>query len=106
MVCVFWLPGSDLDSLGLSAQAAVQKTSAVPRSVPPHLLMTSILEQVCHSYVKDTTKAEQLFKGVLAGVGLKWMCVACAGAKVGADTATNRTLYSQTDQSVKRPLSG
>ena len=94
-----------MDSLGLSAQAAVQKTSAVPRSVPPHLLMTSILEQVCHSYVKDTTKAEQLFKGVLAGVGLKWMCVACAGAKVGADTATNRTLYSQTDQSVKRPLS-
>ena len=29
MVCVFWLPGSDVDSLDLSGQAAVQKTSAV-----------------------------------------------------------------------------
>ena len=80
MVCVFWLPGSDMDSLGLSAQAAVQKTPAVPRSVPPHLLMTSILEQVCHSYVRDTAKAEQLFKGVLSGVGLNWTSVTCAGA--------------------------
>ncbi|XP_076449819.1 eukaryotic translation initiation factor 2-alpha kinase 1-like [Babylonia areolata] len=53
---------SDIQSLDLPAQAAVQKTSAVPRSVPPHLLMVSILEQVCLSYVGDTSKAEQLFK--------------------------------------------
>lgn len=47
----------------MSAESAVAKTVAIPRSIPPHLLMTSILEQICHSYVKDPVKAQQLFKG-------------------------------------------
>ncbi|KAK7114045.1 hypothetical protein V1264_000172 [Littorina saxatilis] len=57
---------SDVEALDPPVQAAVQKTAAaaaaVPRGVPPHLLMTSILEQICHSYVRDPAKAEQLFK--------------------------------------------
>ena len=88
MHCVYFvLAGSDLDSLNMSAQAAVQKTSAVPRSVPPHLLMTSILEQICHSYVRDTAKAEQLFRGVLVRVSLKSSFVVHAGETVKAGVA-------------------
>ncbi|PVD21080.1 hypothetical protein C0Q70_19246 [Pomacea canaliculata] len=53
---------SDVRMLDMSAESAVAKTVAIPRSIPPHLLMTSILEQICHSYVKDPVKAQQLFK--------------------------------------------
>ncbi|KAL8589958.1 hypothetical protein ACOMHN_024045 [Nucella lapillus] len=53
---------SDIKSLDLPAQSVVQKTSAVPRSVPSHLLMVSILEMICRSYVKDSTQGEQLFR--------------------------------------------
>ncbi|CAL1547553.1 unnamed protein product [Lymnaea stagnalis] len=31
-------------------------------SLPPHLLMASLLEQLCYMYVKERTKANQLFK--------------------------------------------
>ena len=35
----------------------------LPRSVPSHLLMVSILEQLCLMYAKDEFKGKELFKG-------------------------------------------
>ncbi|XP_005100245.1 eukaryotic translation initiation factor 2-alpha kinase 1 [Aplysia californica] len=41
-----------------SGAVALASTS----SLPPHLLMTSLLEQLCFMYVGDKSKAQQLFK--------------------------------------------
>ena len=35
----------------------------LPRTVPSHLLMVSILEQLCLMYAKDEFKGKELFKG-------------------------------------------
>lgn len=53
---------SGVDALDPPARVAAERTAAVPRSVPPHLLMTSILEQICYSYAKEPAVAQQLFK--------------------------------------------
>ncbi|KAK7504545.1 hypothetical protein BaRGS_00004031 [Batillaria attramentaria] len=53
---------SDVEALDPPVRVAAEKTAAVPRSVPPHLLMTSILEQMCYSYAKEPAVAQQLFK--------------------------------------------
>ncbi|XP_069113693.1 eukaryotic translation initiation factor 2-alpha kinase 1-like [Argopecten irradians] len=39
-----------------------EEAALVPRSVPSHLLMISILEQLCVAYAKDEAKGRQLFK--------------------------------------------
>ncbi|XP_021343826.1 eukaryotic translation initiation factor 2-alpha kinase 1-like [Mizuhopecten yessoensis] len=39
-----------------------EEAALVPRSVPSHLLMISILEQLCVAYAKDEVKGRELFK--------------------------------------------
>lgn len=44
------------------AVKAVNPNMVLPRSVPDHLLLVSILEQLCHMYSRDTKQAEDIFK--------------------------------------------
>ena len=45
-----------------------QSKAVLPRTVPSHLLMVSILEQLCLMYAKDETKGRELFKGIYHSV--------------------------------------
>ncbi|XP_053401200.1 eukaryotic translation initiation factor 2-alpha kinase 1-like [Mercenaria mercenaria] len=43
---------------------AVTSEVVLPRSVPNHLLLVSILEQLCHIYGRDTRQAQDIFKSI------------------------------------------
>lgn len=49
----------------LAAKIPAKKTQvALPRSVPNHLLLISILEQLCIMYSRDTRQSQEIFKSI------------------------------------------
>lgn len=52
----------------ISSQApavpAVNSKVILPRSVPNHLLLVSILEQLCHLYSRDTRQGDDIFRSI------------------------------------------
>ncbi|XP_060557024.1 eukaryotic translation initiation factor 2-alpha kinase 1-like [Ruditapes philippinarum] len=66
---IYMFDDSDLSecltrSNSLSSQPhvpAVPSSKVLPRTVPNHLLLVSILEQLCHMYARDTKQAQDIF---------------------------------------------
>lgn len=61
---------SDISSMGPNSETNSEpngryQNALVPKTVPSHLLMVSILEQLCHMYAEDESKGKELFKGKL-----------------------------------------
>ena len=79
--------GNSADSR-LAPKVPAKKTQvALPRSVPNHLLLISVLEQLCIMYSRDSKQSLQIFKCKLHYQGFRffqdWWAKVTLGAKNG-----------------------